>query len=293
MIGIGGATGIDMAKVIGYGVKNENVWDKLSKTTFVEDYESLIVGAIPTYPSGGSEADNSAEVDHLAVREHGTLLELYPDFSILNPEFSDFLNQKYTALGALVTNIQVSVNYLSDNRSPIAQGFVETLLKVLVDSTEQLLGNGNDYDARANVMWDSSMSTFGLLSSGKNNGWAFQLYSDIEILRKWLDIPYHQAILTLFPNWLVQMARNHEPDVYKYFDNTLLDKSKKRGLWETIIEGSEELKQLFNRFDIETVIKVDNKAQKLEELETILKETDFDFDQRVTYSKIFAACIEE
>ena len=86
------------------------------------------------------------------------------------------------------------------------------------------------------------------------------------------------------------MAHNHEPAVYKYFDNTLLDESKKRGLGETIITGSEELKQLFNRFDIETVIKVDNKAQKIEELETILKNTDF--DQRVAYSKSFAACIE-
>ncbi|WP_438347927.1 hypothetical protein ACP8HI_20010 [Paenibacillus sp. FA6] len=45
--------------------------------------------------------------------------------------------------------------------------------------------------------------------------------------------------------------------------------------------GSEELKQLFNRFDIETVIKVDNKAQKMEELETILKDMDFG------YSKVF------
>ena len=293
VIGIGGATCIDMAKVIGYGVKNDNVWDKLSKTTFVEDYESLIVGAIPTYPSGGSEADNSAEVDHLAIREHGTLLGLYPDFSILSPEFSYTLNEKNTALGAMVTYIQVSVNYLGNNSSPIAEGFIETLLKVLVESTERLIESGNDYDARANVMWASSMSTFGLLSSGKNNGWAFQIYSDIEILRKWLDIPYRQAILTLFPNWLVQKAHNHEPDVYKYFDNTLLDESKTRGLGETIIGGSEELKRLFNRFDIETVIKVDNKAQKLEELETILKETDFDFDERVNYSKIFAACIEE
>ncbi|WP_438351913.1 iron-containing alcohol dehydrogenase [Paenibacillus sp. FA6] len=31
VIGIGGATCIDMAKVIGYGVKNDNVWDELSK----------------------------------------------------------------------------------------------------------------------------------------------------------------------------------------------------------------------------------------------------------------------
>ncbi|WP_438347928.1 hypothetical protein ACP8HI_20015 [Paenibacillus sp. FA6] len=60
--------------------------------------------------------------------------------------------KKNTALGAMVTYIQVSVNYLSNNSSPIAEGFVETLLKVLVESTERLVEDGNDYEARANVM---------------------------------------------------------------------------------------------------------------------------------------------
>lgn len=237
VIGIGGATCIDMAKVIGYGVKNDRVWEQLSKGEFVEDYESLIVGAIPTYPSGGSEAGRGAVVDHLTLRENGTLYGVYPNFSILNPEFTYTLNEKETALGAMVTYIQVSVNYLSNNSSPIAEGFVETILKVLVESTERLMANGNDYNARANLMWASSMSTFGLLSSGKNNGWAFQIYKDIEILRKWLNIPYRQAILTMSPIGYYIL----HPTMNQRFINTLiihyLMRVKQGGYGRRLLEG--------------------------------------------------------
>lgn len=74
VIGIGGSSCMDMAKIIAFGVKNDNLWDYLSGKLSSSDREMLPVGEIPTFPSGGSEVDAAAEIDDFGKGVHGALV---------------------------------------------------------------------------------------------------------------------------------------------------------------------------------------------------------------------------
>lgn len=216
VIGIGGCTCMDMAKVIAFGAKNNDLWDYLSfARPLTGTEEHLLIGAVPTYPSGGSEADEAAEIDNMETGEHGSLYGIYADFSILNPEFTYTLDKKNTAYAAMVTFAQASVCYLG-GYSPISEHFTLAVLDTIRSSVKTALENPIDYDARAGQMWASALSTMGILSCGKDKSWAWSLYSDLEIIRKCMDIPYRQAFTVLFPRWLKAKAVLHGDDVRRY-----------------------------------------------------------------------------
>ena len=57
---------MDIAKMIAFGAKHDDIWDYLTfKKPVAGKEDRLLIGSVPTYPSGGSEADASAEIDDL------------------------------------------------------------------------------------------------------------------------------------------------------------------------------------------------------------------------------------
>jgi len=73
-----------MAKITAFGVKNDNIRDYLSGKLSPDDREMLPVGAIPTFPLGGSEVDAASEIDDFERGVHGALYGKYPSLVILN-----------------------------------------------------------------------------------------------------------------------------------------------------------------------------------------------------------------
>lgn len=216
VLGVGGCSCMDLAKIIAFGACHDDLEDYLfGGKEASNDEDHLLIGVIPSYPSGGSEADSSAEVDDLVRDEHGSLYGIYPDFSLLNPEYSFSLNVEHTAYAAAVTFIQASVNYLGDY-SPISEQFTKAVLNGVRDSVQKVLANPRDYDARATQMWCSALATMGILSCGKGDSWSWSIYSDMDIITQCMDLSYRQAITVLFPRWLQTYATYFGDDVRRY-----------------------------------------------------------------------------
>lgn len=249
VLGIGGCSCMDLAKVISFGVchdsDDDELWSYLTgdKETSVDD-PHLLLGVIPTYPSGGSEADDSAEITDTTNNEHGSLFGIYPDFSLLNPEYSYRLNAEHTAYAAAVTFIQASVNYLGDY-SPIAESFTLTVLNAVRDSVQTALANPHDYDARATQMWCSALATMGILSCGKGDSWSWSIYNDVDLICDCMDLRYREALTVLFPRWLEAYAVHHGDDVRRYMVE-VLDVDGSLPVKEAVEEGVQLLIQYFS-----------------------------------------------
>ena len=216
VIGIGGSTCMDMAKIIAVGAKHDNLWDMLTGVIPVDGSEDrLMIGAVPTFPSGGSEADAAAEIDNEKTGGHGAFYAYYPDFSILNPEFSYTLDPLATAYGAMVTFIQSSLNHM-EGESAISERFTEGLLDVIRDSAETAIKEPTNYEARANQMYASVHGTWGIIGLGKEMTWTYSMYDYSGIMRKLMGLSYRQGFTVIFPSWLKAMAKYHGEEVKKY-----------------------------------------------------------------------------
>lgn len=215
VIGIGGCTCMDMAKIIAFGARNNDLWDFLSGKQSAQGKEHLLIGVILTYPSGGSEVDEAAEIDNLQTGDHGTLLGVYADFSILNPEFSMSLDRKNIAYAAMVTFVQASICHLG-GCSAISEAFTQQILSIVQSSAADAISNPDNYEARANQMWASALTTMGILSCGKDKSWAWSIYNDLELIRLCMKLTYREAITVMFPRWLKAISVRHGEDVRRY-----------------------------------------------------------------------------
>ena len=247
VIGIGGCSCMDMAKIIAFGVKNDNLWDYLSHKLSPVGKETLPIGEIPTFPSGGSEVDFAAEIDDLVSVEHGALYGIYPTFAILNPLFTFSVDRRNTAYGALVSFAQACSCYLS-GKDMIADGFCETVLKTIMQNLKTVLDTPDDYEARASLMWASALTTSGILNCSKESSWS--LYASEGFAEKLFGINYREAVAVIFPKWLRMIAQNHAENVYRYAINVLLVEPASRTQQEVIEEGIEKTKEFFKQCGI-------------------------------------------
>lgn len=215
IIGIGGCTCMDIAKIISFGVFHSDLEDYLKISKVPKNSEKLTIATIPTYPSGGSEINAASEVDNLPDGSHGSLYGVYADYTCLNPEFTYSLDSENTAYAAIVTFIQASINYLGGS-SEISEGLTKTVLAEVLSSLKTCIANPNDFNARGNQMWASAMTTMGILSCGKDNSWSYSIYEEVEYFRRLMGLSYRKALTVFFPRWLLSRAKYHENDVYKY-----------------------------------------------------------------------------
>lgn len=214
VVGIGGSTCMDMAKVIACGAANDgNLWEYIKGAPRAN--KGLRIGAIPTYPSGGSETSRGAVVDDEETGGNGTLYDAIPDFSIVNPEYAYTLDKLTTAYGAAITMQQVSLNYLEGD-SPISEHLIEGLLDTIRESAEASLENPECYEARANQALASLYGTNGIPSLGMSRTWAYNLYEYVGIIRRLLKISYRQTFTIIFPCWLKAEAKYHGAAVKRY-----------------------------------------------------------------------------
>lgn len=247
ILGVGGSTVMDMAKIIAFGAKNDNLWAYLSEELPNEACDMLPVGEIPTFPSGGSEVDSAAEIDDYETGEHGALYGRYPSFAILNPAFSYSINPKETAYGALVSFAQASSAYFG-GESPIADGLSESVLRQILKDVEVALKDPENYDARANLMWASALTTIGILNRGKEGYWS--MYASESLAENLFGIPYRYATAVIFPKWLKAIS-DHEPNkAVQYMTRVLNVDPEGKDAKQIIEEGVYRIQAVFERFGI-------------------------------------------
>ncbi len=240
VIGIGGAIVMDMAKVIAFGAVHSNLETYLEDREHINNNDKLTTILVPTYPSTGSETDSISDIED-ARSLHG----VYADYAILDPTLTFTLNQKNTAYSALVTFIQASVYYLS-NDNEIAKGFGEVILKNILNSYERLLNNPYDYDARGNIMWAAALTTMSITDIGLKEPYVWSVYDVGAYPKILLGVGYREGVTMMFPQWLKYISKKHYDDL-KEFMVRILGVNENLNQAELIEEGCEVFRNLLRK----------------------------------------------
>ncbi|WP_125766705.1 iron-containing alcohol dehydrogenase [Lapidilactobacillus wuchangensis] len=170
VLGLGGSICMDNAKAIAFGAVHADIWDYLRGEKSMVNATYLPIVEIPTYPSGGSEADLAAEIYDLETGEHRTLLGTFPKYAILDPSFSASLTIEQAVRGAMVTFIQESLNYLG-NGSEIANGFAKVILTSLLKNARAVQNGNATTETRSNLMWAATLTPQAIMNAGIDNDW--------------------------------------------------------------------------------------------------------------------------
>ena len=176
VIGAGGASIMDCAKLIAFGAFHENdLWDYVKNRKNPYGKEKLPLILIPTYPSSGSEYGLGAVTSDERIGDYGTAYGIPADIAILVPRYSLSLNAEMTSYTGLVTLVQLSAATIGD-KNPITYDAGISVIKNVLKATKKLKENPNDLDARGTILFGAAISTSGRLGVGKEENYAYDIY---------------------------------------------------------------------------------------------------------------------
>ena len=175
ILAVGGGSVIDCAKAVSiFAVEDGDLWTKYWLEKQEPEVQPLPVGAIVTMAGTGSELDGDAVITHEETKIKSSCNEgaFLPDFAILNPEFTYSVPRYQMVSGIFDTFSHIMEAYFSPTDADnISDDLSEALMRSLIRNTAAALENPEDYTARSNIMWASSLALSGLLNPSKEEDW--------------------------------------------------------------------------------------------------------------------------
>lgn len=202
VLAVGGGSVIDCAKIVASGTCYEgDPWDQVLDRNKIT--KALPVASVLTLAATGSEMDGFAVISDLSKNEKwGSGNDLTkPVFSIMDPEYTYTVSARQTAAGTADIMSHTFENYFTQEKGAYLQArFCESILKTCIKYAPVALQNPEDYEARANLMWASSMAINGICSYGENTAWA--VHPMEHELSAFYDITHGVGLAIMTPNWM-------------------------------------------------------------------------------------------
>lgn len=206
IIALGGGSVIDCSKAIAAQVNFcGDVWQDL----YVEKKLHLLKSAIPlasilTLAATGSEMNGNSVISNMHTNQKLSIGSdlLRPVFSILDPEYTFTVNKYQTASGAVDIMSHLFEQYFSPDHDGFLQNrLIEGMLKTVIEFGPIAYKEPENYEARANLMWCSSLALNGLVTYGKlSTDWA--THGMEHELSAFYDITHGVGLGILTPYWM-------------------------------------------------------------------------------------------
>ncbi|OBZ08792.1 butanol dehydrogenase [Bacillus sp. FJAT-27264] len=202
ILAVGGGSVIDCAKVVSAGVKYDgNAWDLVLNSKLIKDTLPLVT--VLTTAATGSEMNRFAVISNMNTNDKiGVQSELfYPRVSILDPEYTFSVPKNQTAAGVADIMSHVIERYFNNVPGAYLQDRLsESLLKTCIHYGPIAYREPDNYDARANLMWASSLAIDGVTWRG--NDVRNTCHPIEHQLSAYYDITHGVGLAIITPHWM-------------------------------------------------------------------------------------------
>lgn len=215
VLAVGGGSTIDCAKMIAAATFYEgDPWDLVIGRAHVEAAIPLV--SILTIAATGSEMNGGAVITNLETQEKLPVgsPKMKPKASILDPTYTFSVSNYQTAAGSADILSHLMEVYFQKTTAMVQDNMAEGLMKAVIASCPVALDEPDNYEARANLMWSSSLAINGLTESGKSGAWACHPIE--HELSAFYDITHGVGLAILTPRWMAHIL--NEETVDKFFD---------------------------------------------------------------------------
>ena len=177
ILAVGGGSVCDYAKAVSISVNcNEDPWEKyyIRFEDVDPDCKIIPVGCVLTMVGTGSEMNGGSVItNHKQKLKIGHVFgeNVFPKFSILNPEFTYSLPRYQMVAGFYDIMSHILEQYFSGEDENTSDYLSEGLLRSLIHSSEIAVKNPTDYEARSNIMWTATWALNTLIAKGKATDW--------------------------------------------------------------------------------------------------------------------------
>ena len=177
ILAVGGGSVCDYSKAVSVSVNcGEDPWEKyfIKFEDVAPDCKIIPVGCVLTMVGTGSEMNGGSVItNHAQKLKVGHVFgeNVFPKFSILNPEFTFTLPKYQMTAGFFDIMSHILEQYFSGEDDNTSDYLAEGLMRSLIHSSEIAVKNPADYEARSNIMWTATWALNTLIAMGKATDW--------------------------------------------------------------------------------------------------------------------------
>ncbi len=170
VLAVGGGSVLDTAKGIANGIANpeDDIWDYHCKKK--KPSKTLKKGCILTLSAAGSEMSDSSVLTNTELHVKSGYNHDFNrlDFAICNPELTYSVSPYQTACGAVDIGMHTIERYFAiGSETELTDELSEAIIRTSIKFGKLSYLNPTDYNARAQIMWCSSLTHNGLTHCGK------------------------------------------------------------------------------------------------------------------------------
>ena len=175
ILAVGGGSVIDCAKGIAVSAYcEEEPFEKYWLQYKDLANKTVPVASILTMVGTGSEMNGGSVITHEETKvKAGRVfpVDVYPKFSILNPEYTFSVSPYQMLSGVFDTMSHLMEQYFSGNDNNTTDYIIESLLKSSIDNVRTALKNPEDYASRSNLMWNATLALNTVTGVSKTQDW--------------------------------------------------------------------------------------------------------------------------
>ncbi|MDR7855805.1 iron-containing alcohol dehydrogenase [Tissierella sp.] len=216
ILAVGGGSTIDCSKAISAAYYYEgDPWDLVLGKSKITN--TLPIGTILTIAATGSEMNAGAVISNPKTNQKYGFGHpgFFPKFSILDPTYTYSLPKYQTASGVADIMSHTFEEYFSNVKGAYLQDrLAEGVLKTCIKYGPIAINNPENYEARANIMWASSLGLNGLLGYGKDSNWTVHPLE--HELSAYYDITHGIGLAILTPHWMEHVL--DENNLWKFVE---------------------------------------------------------------------------
>ena len=210
ILAVGGGSVIDSSKAIALGVPYEgDFWDFFCGKAKPE--RALGVGGVLTLAAAGSEGSKSCVItqeDGGFKRGCGNELNR-PKFALMNPEVTYTLPAYQTACGATDMMAHVLERYFTNEKGvDLTDRLCEAVLSAVIKAAPVAIAEPDNYEARAQLMWASTLAHNDSCGLGREGDWASHQIEH-ELSARY-DVAHGAGLAVVFPAWM-RYQLDHDP----------------------------------------------------------------------------------
>ncbi len=203
ILGVGGGSVLDSVKAIAAGAVYEgDVWDFFTHKAV--PLKALKIFDIMTLAATGSEMNNFAVVGKEDTKDKLSMIgpAIFPTVSVINPELQSTVSKEYLTYSAADIFAHCLDLYLTATHLPeYIAGYIENILRTVIRTTNTLLENADDYDARAEFAW-AATNALNLSTFCGVEGNRFDTHFIEHTLSALYDIAHGAGLSIIVPAWM-------------------------------------------------------------------------------------------
>ena len=145
-------------------------------------------------------------------------------------------------------------NYFNNTPGAFVQArFAESLLKTCIKYGRIAIESPKDYEARANLMWASSLAINGILSYGAEIAWS--VHPMEHELSAFYDITHGVGLAILTPNWMKHVLNEKTVDKFAEYGVNVWDIDAKLDKFEIAKQAIQNTREFFNELGIPSTLR--------------------------------------